>query len=237
MIRLLIADDEDDVRLTIRDMIPWKENGIEVIADVSNGIAALEVMEKHKPDVALMDVRMPGMDGIQVARAVFEQRMGVKIIFLSGYDEFHFAREGIRYGIADYLLKPCPPQEILQSIQKCCRCEEEPEKPLRTAQSHAAIEQATAYIEMHYAESVDLNTVANAVFVTPAYLSLLFRQQLNITFSDYLNQVRIQHACELLKQPRLKIYQIALRVGYNDAKYFARTFKRMIGCTPQEYRS
>ena len=240
MIRLLIADDDDNTREIMRTVIPWQQHGIEVIADVSNGRDALHLIETQYPDIALLDILMPLMDGIHVAQYVSEHRLPVRIIFLSGYDEFQYAREGLRYGVSDYLLKPCPPGEIFHSIEKCLARgttsqSDRPEK--QAASSNALVNKAIAFMELHYAEPLDLNRVASEVYITPAYLSTIFKQNTGTAFSDYLNNLRIMHACELLQQLHLKTYQIAERVGFNDVKYFNRLFKKHCGLTPREFRN
>ena len=102
--------------------------------------------------------------------------------------------------------------------------------------NNTIIELALQYIKENYASDISRESVASAVFVTPGYLSLLFRRKLNLTFIEYLNKVRIENACKYLKNTRLKTYEIATAVGYYDEKYFSHVFKKYIGYTPSQYR-
>jgi two-component system response regulator YesN len=97
--------------------------------------------------------------------------------------------------------------------------------------------EAERYIKQHYADNLTLQAVAEAIHVTPAWLSKLFKRETGMTFLEYLTDVRLKRAVELLQDVQLKVYQIGYMVGYQDPVYFSRLFKKQYGCTPQEYRS
>ena len=92
------------------------------------------------------------------------------------------------------------------------------------------------FIDENYADEINLESIAGEVFITPGYVSILFKQVLGINFVDYLQKVRSNKACELLADVRLKIYDISCKVGYKDEKYFSQVFKKIIGMTPTQYR-
>ena len=98
------------------------------------------------------------------------------------------------------------------------------------------VAQAVNYIEEHYREDLNLENVAKVVFVSPGYLSASFKGVLQKNFVDYVTEVRIKRAKELLKDFHLKIYEIALQIGYKDEKYFSQIFKRSTQMTPNQYR-
>lgn len=104
-------------------------------------------------------------------------------------------------------------------------------------QNNQLLESAIDFIRENYNKDINRETVANAVYITPGYLSLLFKQHMKMNFLDYLHKVRMEQACELLKNPGLRIADIALNVGYNDEKYFFQVFKKYIGMTPKQYRN
>ncbi len=116
--KLLIVDDEEDVRNGIRGMIDWQANGIEVCGEAEDGERALHYASLLQPDILLMDIRMPEMNGLQVAEALKEAGNAAKIILLSGYDDFVFAQQALKFGVSEYLLKPCLPEEILATVLK-----------------------------------------------------------------------------------------------------------------------
>ena len=93
------------------------------------------------------------------------------------------------------------------------------------------------YLEEHYYEDLSLTEVAEYVGITASYLSNLFSKQVGMKFVDYLNEVRIDHACTYLRQNYLKNYEIAYKVGFRDEKYFSKVFRRVMDMTPSEYKA
>lgn len=103
--------------------------------------------------------------------------------------------------------------------------------------SNKLLEAAKLYIGQNYMKDINREIVAREIYITPGYLSLLFKQQLKISFTDYLHKIRIEHACLLFKDPGMRIEDIALQSGYNDTKYFYQVFKKYKGITPNQFRS
>lgn len=99
------------------------------------------------------------------------------------------------------------------------------------------VKEAIEYIEKHYDQPISLGEVAEYVHVTPAYFSKIFKEEMGITFIKWLNQFRIEKAKVLLKETRLKTYEVAERVGFYDYKYFTNMFKKYVGFTPRDYRN
>lgn len=103
---VVVADDEDELREAVCTMIPWQDHGFCLVGSASNGLDALQLVEKHGPDLLLTDIRMPFISGIELARQVREVRPATNIAFLSGYDDFQYAKQAIQYNIISYMLKP-----------------------------------------------------------------------------------------------------------------------------------
>ena len=103
---VIVADDEDELREAVCTMIPWEDYGFRLVGDASNGLDALQLVEKHEPDLLMTDIRMPFISGIDLARQVREVRPATNIAFLSGYDSFEYAKQAIQYNIISYMLKP-----------------------------------------------------------------------------------------------------------------------------------
>ena len=103
---VVVADDEDGLREAVCTMIPWQDHGFCLLGSASNGLDALQLVEKHGPDLLLTDIRMPFISGIELARQVREVRPATNIAFLSGYDDFQYAKQAIQYNIISYMLKP-----------------------------------------------------------------------------------------------------------------------------------
>lgn len=118
LIKLMIVEDEWLVREGLKSTIPWNELGCEIVAEANGGAAALEIMESARPDIILSDIRMPGMDGLEMARQAVELLPGVEIVFLTGFDDFTYAQQALKIGSADYVLKPTNPEELMQVIRR-----------------------------------------------------------------------------------------------------------------------
>jgi len=106
LIKVLIVDDEPKLRQGLQTLIPWKKLGFEVIAVAANGEEALSIIAEKQPDIALVDIRMPLMDGLQLLQAVSSEGYRLHVIILSGYADFEYAKQAIKYGVDGYLLKP-----------------------------------------------------------------------------------------------------------------------------------
>lgn len=112
MLKVMFVDDEHLVRSLLRNCIDWQEIGYEVVGEAPNAPEALEMVEALCPDVIFTDINMPYMDGLEFGRIVYEKYANIKIIILTGYEEFEYAKRGIKIGISDFLLKPINDDEI-----------------------------------------------------------------------------------------------------------------------------
>ncbi len=238
-VKLLIADDEDVIRNGIAKYVQLHTDRFDKIYLASNGQEAIETIFRDKPDILLLDVQMPLKDGIEVMQEAKRAGIMPYTLILSGYDEFSYCQQAIRYGAKDYLLKPVRSSEILQKLNNAADILFGAEKaPVEkeVGEKNRLVELAKEYMAEHYYENLTLVNVAQKVGITAGYLSTLFSQKVDKGFVDYLNELRIDHACTYLQQDYLKTYEIAYKVGFNDEKYFSKVFKKIIGQSPSEYR-
>ena len=117
MIRVLIADDEKRIRDGLATTIPWAQLGMEVVGTASNGEAALAMAREFKPQIILTDVRMPRLDGLEFLKQLQAFLPRVKVVILSGYDDFSYARRAMQLGVSDYLVKPIGAEEIVKTLE------------------------------------------------------------------------------------------------------------------------
>lgn len=117
MLKLIIADDERVIRETISTIIDWKQYDIELVGLCKNGLEAYDMILDESPDIVLTDIRMPGMDAMELIEKISEIDSPPHFILLSGYGEFEYAKKAMKYGVKHYLLKPCHESQILESIQ------------------------------------------------------------------------------------------------------------------------
>jgi two-component system response regulator YesN len=266
--KILIAEDEPLIRMGIRTIIQRANKDWTVIAEAEDGYEAIKNAKQELPDILITDVKMPGMNGIELTKRFKSMWPEIAVIIISGYAEFNFASEALKQGVVEFLLKPTKPDELtailtkvqdkLQTSRKQKQLEhnlfEEIKrlKALCTAEGsdidqvvsscenknvRKVVKMAIEYIGQNYNNYLSLKNLSGVVYMNPSYFSSLFKQQTGYGFSDYLVQVRIEHAKKLLiDQPNLKSYEIANLIGYKDAKYFTQTFKKLTGYTPMEYR-
>ena len=112
MYTVLVADDEDNIRLALINAVNWTQIGFNIIGEATNGVEALDFLEHNDVDLLVSDIKMPIMDGIELAKKAKEIRPSIQIVFLSGYDHFEFAKKAIHYNILEYILKPITAEQI-----------------------------------------------------------------------------------------------------------------------------
>ena len=106
MLKILIVDDEPDICELIHKLIDWEELELTSLGSSQNGIDAMEIILRQKPDIVITDIQMPGMTGLEMIEKASQQKLQTKFIVVSGYREFEYAQQAIRFGVEDYLLKP-----------------------------------------------------------------------------------------------------------------------------------
>ena len=233
MIRLLIADDERLEREALAEMVTRRfvEHEI-VLEEAENGRKAADTAILWGADLILMDIEMPGMNGLDAARAVLAQRPGCRVIFVTAYSLFQYAHEAVHLGACDYLLKPVDPDELEASIRRAIRQEGGDE----SSQNALVMAHVRRYLEDNYMFDISLDSVGEILHISPAYLSAQFKKYQKMNFLDCLTELRINAAKELLNDPFRSSAEVASMVGYADASYFARAFKKRTGVTPTQYR-
>lgn len=386
--KVLFVDDDAIARKSIPSRIPWKQHGWEFMYAAKDGMEALEYLQDHQPDLILSDIKMPIMDGIQMAIIAKDYYPSVKFIFLSGYKDFEYAQQALKLNAIDYLTKPImtsalvstlekadnlikqekqvsrvmekdyptiqrklisqlmytnfaqldddvfkafdinlssgfgvcgfidlktidetAPRELLDLLQTGCRhfndlysgsffiaidaaqlffvftasnvaeksdfefllremrrhlnrwFEEnlhihgnfyfgssfrnlndlylsyQNAQKSRSNQSNNLLEEVRHHIQNEYANpELTLQSIANHFNINHCYLTSLYKKQYGINLYDYLIQIRMEKAAELLKTTDLKSYQIAELIGYSNSQYFSLSFKKYYGCTVTEFR-
>lgn len=377
MYKVILVDDEKLIVESLKHTLSWESLNCQVVATAHTGRQAIELYEKYEPDIVITDVKMPDIDGIAFLESILPRRKSDKVIVLSGFDEFAFARDALQYKAFQYLLKPIDREELYQVIEQAIK-EIEKEKVIShstdkqkifdlltqkasspeqlthfsyreygvvvmqiedvqsveqllndiqtdnklmyvyqpskghvltvlgsnsrvkgdmemmaedvhntipsaiiaigltidrisdihrsyelamdlvaiqqfinkkiiteedyvtyqelTTDTSELLKRAKEYIEKHYQKNVSNESIAKLFGFSPSYFSTLFKKHHGKTFIDHVTDVRIKHACWLLKETKKPTYAIASLVGYDDQRYFSQVFKRKIGVTPSEYR-
>lgn len=213
-----------------------------------DGLEALALLKEGTYDLVITDIKMPRMDGLELAAYVHANCPGTDMIILTGYSEFDYARQAVRAGAADYLLKPLRDVELHEVLSRLAAKRNAadsagPERAPQAADARAQddagvlVQRARAYVQAHFAEPLSLNEVADRLGVSAAYLSSVFKSERGESYSKYLLRLRMERASLLLETHSAgKINDIALEAGYSSTKHFHAVFKDYFGVTPNEYR-
>ncbi len=252
--RVLVADDEPIERMVVtKKLRQFFGNQMEIIEAI-NGREAIELFEKEGYQIALLDIEMPGINGLEVAEKIRETQKPCEIIFLTAFDEFSYAKRAISVKALDYLLKPAVEEELIVCMEEAialakCRKEMEPqvqqteivtetldEEKIDNLKLKKIKELMKNYLQEHYHEDIALQEVAGHFHYSDAYFCKIFKQCFDKSFIIYLSEFRVEKAKELLADISVNVKDISQRVGYRDSNYFAKVFKRIVGVTPSEYR-
>ena len=240
MYKIFLADDEIWVIMGLKKLIEKIGAPFQVVGEASNGVMALEEIEKKKPDVLITDIRMPGMDGLELMKEIRKKKLDTKVVLVSGYAEFDYAQKAIRMGAVDYLLKPVEAEtfaKVLENLEKMLderggKQEEQPEEILNPS----ALENIVEEIQSRYNENITLTGFSEKQHIRAGHLSNLLKERLGMSFSEYITAKRVQKAKELLADERLSVEKVANEVGYKDYFYFTKVFKKAVGISPSKYR-
>lgn len=247
MYKVIVVEDETMVRRGIILTIDWTALGCVIAGEAANGEEGAELAERLSPDIIVTDVKMPRMDGVEMIGRLRGQGSRARFIILTAYSDFKYAQSALRLGVSDYLLKPLKDGDLEQAIEHIrSQTEEHPQKreaaaPVLRFNSDAKsknkyVEEAIRYIREHYSQDITISTVAGFLEISEGYLSRVFKKEADYTFTSYLTFYRMQTAMELLKDCRVKVYQVADQVGYSDTAYFSVQFKKLLGVSPSEYQ-
>ncbi|WP_010273337.1 response regulator transcription factor [Paenibacillus senegalensis] len=246
MLNVMLVDDERVVKRTIRTLIETEIEGVRIVAETSDGAEALQAIEFYTPDVVITDIRMPGMSGLSFMQEVIRREIQTDFVVLSGYGEFHYAQTALRLGAADYILKPIDPDYFVAMLQqlKNKRLSRpstiEPVLALQTMRehNHPMIKEVLSVMALRYSDpKFSLGEVADDFGITPNYLGTLFKKVTGESFVRYLTRLRIEQAKRYLQKPSIKVNEIGHSVGFENYPHFAKTFRKLNGCSPTEYRN
>ena len=238
-LRVLLVDDEIMIREGFKRLFDWDVHDCEVVGEAADGMEALTQIDTLRPDIVIMDINIPIMNGLKVIQLSRIKHPDVAFVIVSGYDDFSYCREALRLQITDYILKPVNYEEFggcidnlkISLFEKRVSAAAEPEK-----QEERAITGITRYLQEHLAEEISLCVLADNFHLNPQYISQLFKSEIGVNFLAYLTNIRMEKAKKLLLATSLSIAEVAEQSGYGDYRVFTKVFKKSEGVTPSQYR-
>ncbi|MDR6881863.1 response regulator [Bacillus sp. 3255] len=333
MYQVLVAEDEFWIRNQVIELVD-KTQGFKVIGAAQDGEEAWKLINEQWPDILITDIMMPQMDGLALLKRIYEYNLSISPIIISGYDNFSYAQQAIRFGISEYLLKPLSEDKIKDALEQSVRHMERTHRfrdyflsvhefshKLDTMEQASAwrelseliksilniktalptektgmlrilsdkmtdqmrskgelrevevftihvqdkesvlkyfygllenwfrnvekspdsnkqliIKKVQEYVQKNYMNDITLSQIAEIADLSVSRFCVIFKQQYHDSFVNYVNQVRIDKAKQLLLETDLKIYEVADMVGFSTLPYFNRLFKSVTGHSPNEYK-
>jgi YesN/AraC family two-component response regulator len=252
MLNLLVVDDEPLILAGLSTIIRNANTSFHHIETANDGIEALEKLKSFQPHLIITDIHMPEMSGLEFIKLAKENNLCHRFIILTGYDEFGYARQALRFQVLDYLLKPVDKEELVSILEETARAiEMEVEAPMEEAGEGSMafagllendkysdqMNKVLDYIHKRYAKDLSLEQVAKHIGLSPSYISAMFKRESGINFVPYLHTCRVVKAQQLMnEQPKLPLDKVALQVGYENPRHFFKVFKKYSGLTPGKYR-
>lgn len=263
MYKVIAADDEPMVRRALESLINWEEIDCQLEFVATNGRQLMEYARQNQPDIVITDIKMPEADGIEVARFFNQEMSQVKVILLTAYADFSYAKQAISYGVVEYVTKTGDFEDVVAAVKKSIQQLEQERQQTATSSIPALppythlitqlkpnsqelqeqkggvdlVLETTRYIQQHLDQAITLNQIAAYIGVNESYLSRAFSSRTGSTIKNTINSIKMEKAKELLANTNLKIYEIAMQLGLENTTYLSRLFHQYTGCTPMEYRS
>lgn len=251
MYKILLAEDDSALRFVYSKKKVWNDCGFVIADAVSNGRDALLMLEKNNYDLVLTDIRMPFMDGIELLREIKNRGINVCVAFVSSYDDFEYARQGLVLGAFDYILKPADDKkitELLERVKKNISAKSTLSETVIKAAKNSGIDTSELsesdraykfikYFSDNYERIFTMEEMAEYFGFNKDYFGKIFRQSMNISFVNFYSSVKIEYAKELIRTGNYKNYDISEMLGYSSADYFTKVFKEFTGKTPTEFKN
>lgn len=249
----------DDNRIAVEAIVrstDWDLCGCQVAGSAYDGVAGLRLIEEVQPDIVVIDIQMPGFNGLEVIGKMREQKKNIQFIIISGYSQFEYARQALRYEVKDYLLKPVMKEEMeaalkhvadeLNTLKRKNKQEEDLNDPLSGELKRIrkgmdgyslVVSGALKRIEHDMDKNISLGDMAGEFLISPGYFSKCFKRETGVGFASYVTMVKMEKARELLKDPQNRVGEVARMLGYSDYAYFFQVFKKQFGYAPREIKA
>ena len=236
-LQVVLADDEIMIREGFKRLFDWASHDCEVVGEAADGIEALAQIDHLQPDIVIMDINIPIINGLKVIQTSRMKYPDMAFIIVSGYDDFSYCREALRMRITDYILKPVNYEEFGSCIDRLkIALYEKRKTEEQDAQEERTITGIIRYLQEHLDKEISLNILADEFHLSSQYISQLFKSEIGVNFLAYLTSIRMERAKKLLLATSLSIGEISEKCGYADYRVFTKAFKKEEGSTPSQYR-
>lgn len=250
MKQIALIDDNPLILESLEKTIPWAELDAQVAGIFTSGEEGRNFCLSRPVDLVITDIKMPCITGLEILEELRRKKPELKGIVITGFNEFEYARNALRIGVVDLILKPIDNEELTEAIKKAFGfsvgtgteeerildsekrfCAIDPEK-----QDNCSVRRALSYIQENLDKKISLGQLADYVGLSGAHLSRLLKKETGKNFVDINNELRVEKAISLLREGKYKVYEISNMVGIDNYAYFYQLFKKVTGKAPKEYR-
>ncbi|QEK11479.1 helix-turn-helix domain-containing protein [Crassaminicella thermophila] len=244
MSMVLIVEDEILEQDFLKSVVLQELTKKDTLLTCQSGVEAIKLAKQYQPNIIIMDIMIPELDGLSAIEEIRKFLPNTSIIILSAWSDFQYAQKAINLQVLEYLLKPIKPAVFKQVFCKTLASITQSPVVEKTANQKTIeprcrqyfIEESIKYINEHFTEKLTLQMVSSKIFMNPKYFSRIFKKEMGVSFSEYIMNLRIKHACKLLEKTNYPAYRIAIECGFSDASYFNRVFYSHMNMTPKSYR-
>lgn len=244
LIKVVIADDDHIVLRGLQRLINWNEYGYDVVSTFDNGVDLENFCRSNDVDLVITDIEMPRKNGFEALNLLIEEKKGLHIIIISGFDRFDYAKKAIDKGVFSYLLKPLNPVELISTLKKLKDKINNQQSQLiitkfdkaRPKDVFEIVKATKLKIDSNTDHGLTLEDIAKDSYINSNYLSRAFKNIVGESFIEYRNRKKIQLAKQLLSTTHYKLYEVAEILGFEDERYFSRVFKKYASVSPKEFR-
>jgi len=240
-----VAEDEERMRDYLSRKVPEFDPHFECVGTAADGEDAADLVESRMPDLLVTDIRMPVLGGLELVDRIRRTNPDLRIVIVSGYSEFEYARRAIELGVDEYILKPVDLESLRETLRRVrIRLESSAGQidaefgpdGVRPGEADL-VRSVSLYLQENYRQPYSLERLAETFGYKTAYLLRLYRKTTGSTPTQDLIHLRIDKAKRLLVgHPELEVKQVAIAVGYEDPLYFSRLFKRETGLNPTAFK-
>ncbi len=241
--KLMIVEDENYEKEALETIVTNTYSEISIVGMATGGKEAVRKAKIFKPNIILMDIGIPELDGLAAQRKIIDFLPDVRTIILTAYSDFQHAQDAINSQVVDYLVKPIRTKKLTDAIDRILKDFKKDNtytsgvREITKISQNTAIQQALVYIENHYLENIQVAELAKSLYLNPQYFSRLFKKELNISFSEFLILYRLEKSKDLLIDTDLPIYAIASCTGFSDSSYYCKLFKKYVHMSPLNFRN
>ena len=237
--KIIIVEDEAAIRDGLEGILKKLSPSYEVVGKAAGGMEGLELVRKRKPDVILLDIRMPDMDGLTMLAQLKREGIRAIALVLTAYSDFSYARQALELGVQSYLLKPVRMNELNRPTAAGAE-DRQSASGGGNADAPAGQElyfrQAVSYLRHNYSYPVRVEQLARQIGVSRSCLYKAFLRCSGKSVQQYLQDLRLEEACRLLTDTRRAVTDIAYSCGFPDSPSFCRIFRKVYVQTPLEFR-